>query len=289
MRRSPVRARCRPAPWCDVRQGSPASPVSPSHSVAAVLLLSVASWLNPFVQRSPVAAPDAGSHAFTALQADGTTPVGYDPCRPIRVAVNPSGAPPGWRELVETAIAHVSGPSGLRFVLVGVTDDRPGGIWDPKTGYAPVLVSWASTLGVRRPRRRHRRHRLQHRHPGGWPVLLRHRRGDARPRPVPAADHPTRRRPGVAADPRPRVRPPGRARPRRRRRRADEPRQRRPYDVGAGAISPGSPPWASCPAADPVRADRSFGGRHVGSCGTMERCRLGVPASRGVARGAAAR
>ena len=113
--------------------------------VAAVLLLSVASWLNPFVQRSPVAAPDAGSHAFTALQADGTTPVGYDPCSPIRVAVNPSGAPPGWRELVETAIAHVSGPSGLRFVLVGVTDDRPGGIWDPKTGYAPVLVSWAST------------------------------------------------------------------------------------------------------------------------------------------------
>ena len=112
---------------------------------AGVMLLSVASWVSPFVHRSPVAGTDPGTHAFTSVQADGSSPVGYDPCRVIRVAVNPTGAPPGWRELVDTAIAHVSGPSGLRFALVGITDDRPGAIWDQQDGFAPVLVSWAST------------------------------------------------------------------------------------------------------------------------------------------------
>lgn len=120
--------------------------VAGSTVAAGALLLSLASWVSPFVQRAPVAAPggDAGSHAFTHLQADGATPVGYDPCQPIPVAVNPVGAPPGWRDLVDTAIAHVSGPSGLSFVLTGITDDRPGAIWNQETGYAPVLVSWVS-------------------------------------------------------------------------------------------------------------------------------------------------
>ena len=120
--------------------------------VAGALLLPVVSALSPFEHRiDPVPRADSGSHAFTARQRDGRGPVGYDPCRPIRVAVNPVGAPPGWRELIDTAIAHVSGPSGLRFDVIGLTDDRPGEIWDPVDGYGPVLVSWASrseTVGL---------------------------------------------------------------------------------------------------------------------------------------------
>jgi hypothetical protein len=118
--------------------------------VTATLALTVASWLNPLkrgIDRPP-ADPAAGSHTFSTLQRDASGPVGYDPCRPIRVAVNPVGAPPNWRDLVDTTIAHVSGPSGLHFDMIGVTDDLPGRILDR---HSPVLVSWARFAGTGGP------------------------------------------------------------------------------------------------------------------------------------------
>ncbi|MET1059996.1 MAG: hypothetical protein ABWX84_10375 [Nocardioides sp.] len=118
--------------------------------VTATLVLTVASWLNPLkrgIDRPP-ADTVTGNHAFSTLQPDASGPVGYDPCRPIRITVNPDGAPPDWRDLVDTAIAHVAGPSGLRFEVVGVTGDLPGRILD---GDAPVLVSWARLAGTGEP------------------------------------------------------------------------------------------------------------------------------------------
>ncbi len=112
---------------------------------AGVLLLSVASWVSPFVHRSPVAGTDAGSHAFTSVQADGTHPGRLRP-----VPGDPGGGEPDRRAAgLARAGGHRDRPrvgsEWLRFALVGITDDRPGAIWDQQDGFAPVLVSWAST------------------------------------------------------------------------------------------------------------------------------------------------
>ncbi|SNS79610.1 Matrixin [Geodermatophilus saharensis] len=98
----------------------------------------------------PGAAPATGSHAFTAVQDDGVTPVAYDPCRPLHHVLAPAGAPAGAEVLVAEAVARLSAATGLRFVDDGTTDeawsdqrpayqpDRYGDRW------APVLVSWAT-------------------------------------------------------------------------------------------------------------------------------------------------
>lgn len=96
---------------------------------------------------------DRGSrdgYEFMAHQpGDPNDPVTYNPCKTIRVVVNPDGAPGNWRELVETAIDHVSAPSGLRLSFVEETDERPS-LRRPNederygAGATPVLVAWAT-------------------------------------------------------------------------------------------------------------------------------------------------
>lgn len=62
------------------------------------------------------------------------------------MVVNPQGAPDNWSELVDTAIQHINGPSGLRLTYVGTTTDRN---FD-RRGYSvigqmpPVIVGWAT-------------------------------------------------------------------------------------------------------------------------------------------------
>ncbi|RYP85500.1 matrixin family metalloprotease [Nocardioides guangzhouensis] len=84
-----------------------------------------------------------------AHQPGSRDPVAYDPCEVIRVEVNPDGAPAGYRELVDTAVDHVSEPTGLRFAVVGETDRRPHSdnrrTALPGGGWPPVLVSWADS------------------------------------------------------------------------------------------------------------------------------------------------
>lgn len=87
--------------------------------------------------------PGDGSYTFMQRQRGSKSPVTYDPCQVIEVAINPDGAPEGYRDLVETAIEHVSEPSGLRFEIVGDTDRRPGSPVSSAAGWPPVLVSWA--------------------------------------------------------------------------------------------------------------------------------------------------
>jgi hypothetical protein len=97
----------------------------------------------------PLLDPGEGSYTYMRTQPGSDQPVTWDPCRKIRVVVNPEGAPRSWESMVETAIDHVSGPSGLRFDLVGETDERPSPdrpARDPDRyggGWAPVLDSWA--------------------------------------------------------------------------------------------------------------------------------------------------
>lgn len=92
---------------------------------------------------APVVPDGPGSYKFLQTQPQSDEPVGYDPCRVIEVEVNPEGAPEGYDELVDTAIAHTSAATGLRFERIGPTDRRP-----PKLTTArrqPVLVAWATS------------------------------------------------------------------------------------------------------------------------------------------------
>jgi hypothetical protein len=94
------------------------------------------------------APPEGGTHAFIAFQADGVTPVAYDPCRPVHYVVRPDNAPTGGEEAVHAAFARLAEVTGLRFVHDGgsteaTTLDRP--IFQPERygdRWAPVLVAW---------------------------------------------------------------------------------------------------------------------------------------------------
>ena len=98
----------------------------------------------------PGAFPDGGGpHSFVVLQEDGVTPVGYDPCRPVRYRVRGTG-PAAGAQVVREAVAMVAAATGLRFVDEGVTDEAPT---DERAAYqpdrygerwAPVLIAWSN-------------------------------------------------------------------------------------------------------------------------------------------------
>jgi hypothetical protein len=86
------------------------------------------------------------------LQADGVTPVAYDPCRPVHYVLRLASAPPGGEQLVLDAVQRLSEVTGLRFVYDGPTDEaavpersafqpeRYGDRW------APVLIDWQTDV-----------------------------------------------------------------------------------------------------------------------------------------------
>ena len=102
----------------------------------------------------PPAPATPGAFEFLATQDEGSAPVAWDPCRPIRYVVNPAGAPPGADALLDEAIARTSAATGLVFVDEGTTDepwkkdrdpyqpDRYGEKW------APALIVWSNDAEV---------------------------------------------------------------------------------------------------------------------------------------------
>lgn len=98
---------------------------------------------------TPAAAPPGGGpHRFARLQADGETPVAYDPCRPIHYVTRPDHVPPGGGELVRAAVARIGKVTGLPFVDDGTTDEpstRDRAPFQPARygdRWAPVLIAW---------------------------------------------------------------------------------------------------------------------------------------------------
>ena len=87
-----------------------------------------------------------GDHAFLHTQPDGVTPVGFSPCGPVPVVVNPDGAPWGYADIVRASLERVSAASGLSLELVGETDE----VWDdgPREPGSPVVVSWSDAVRV---------------------------------------------------------------------------------------------------------------------------------------------
>lgn len=102
---------------------------------------------------SPVPVTTDGEYAFL-YQHDDASPVGYDPCRPVRYVINPEGMPPSGEELLTEAIGVVSAASGLQWEYVGVTDEPPAperALIQPDRygeGWAPVLIAWTDEVGL---------------------------------------------------------------------------------------------------------------------------------------------
>lgn len=93
---------------------------------------------------------DPGPYEFIQMQPVGEGPIAWDPCRPIRYVVNPSGAPAGSDQLLTEAIANTSAATGLQFTHEGVTAET----WTKErdaysaeghdSEWAPVLISWST-------------------------------------------------------------------------------------------------------------------------------------------------
>lgn len=87
-------------------------------------------------------------------QADGSTPVAWDPCRPIHYVTRPDAAPAGAQELLTQAIARVSAATGLCFIDDGITTEGPSDqreAFQPERygdRWAPVLVTYVSAAEV---------------------------------------------------------------------------------------------------------------------------------------------
>ncbi|CAN5583436.1 hypothetical protein BH23ACT6_BH23ACT6_26430 [soil metagenome] len=83
-----------------------------------------------------------GSFSYALTQSDGFSPVGFDPCQPIEIVINPQDAPDDYAEMVDEAVAATSTASGLSFTVLGTTDDR--NFTSRSTG-DPVVVAWADS------------------------------------------------------------------------------------------------------------------------------------------------
>ncbi len=94
---------------------------------------------------SAVEAPaGGGQYRFERTQAGGGQPVTWNPCRPIRYAVNPDGGPDDWQEIVDASVDNVTEATGFVFEYAGTTDDRPFADDLLRSQEAPVVIGWAS-------------------------------------------------------------------------------------------------------------------------------------------------
>jgi len=98
----------------------------------------------------PPAVAGQGAHGFVATRRDGTQrPVRFDPCRPVRYAVRPGGAPAEGDALLDSAVLEVARATGLVFVREpDVTGPVPEveALQDrlPDGTFRPVVVAWSS-------------------------------------------------------------------------------------------------------------------------------------------------
>ncbi len=81
-----------------------------------------------------------GAYAYAMTQSDGVSPVGFDPCQPVKIVINPQNAPDGYADMVDTAVQHTNDAAGLNLSVVGETDDRNLSSRGPGE---PVILAWA--------------------------------------------------------------------------------------------------------------------------------------------------
>lgn len=84
--------------------------------------------------------PGSGGEGYSYLSTTRAgAPVTWGCQEVIEIEVNPQGAPDGYTELVDSAVATVNAASSFTFEVVGETQDRQ--FFD--RGRGPVLLGWA--------------------------------------------------------------------------------------------------------------------------------------------------
>jgi len=100
------------------------------------------------LERPEQVVTDDGAYRFNLVHSDDGSPVTYSSCQPVRLVVNPQGAPPGSDGLVEEAAAEIQDASGLTVAVEAATDERPHDGRSPVVAerpgeWAPSLVAWS--------------------------------------------------------------------------------------------------------------------------------------------------
>lgn len=97
----------------------------------------------------PYEPPKEGRSRFLATQDRSDAAVSYDPCRVIRVVINPRTMPPDAAGLVEDGLELLGNATGLQFEVEGTTDEpstNPRPSFQPMRygdRWAPILISWS--------------------------------------------------------------------------------------------------------------------------------------------------
>ena len=126
-------------------------------SLAGLLTSRPADWptrsreqaAHPLGVPAPVVTVDS-TYKFVAHQDDGTTPVAFDPCRPVHYVIRAENEVAGGRQMVTDAVSRVSQATGLRFVYDGLTSENPSRqrpSYQPKRygdRWAPILITWVT-------------------------------------------------------------------------------------------------------------------------------------------------
>jgi len=129
----------------------------PTSTLAGSSVVGTSNGPTPGTEESPspigIPAPLAStnsSYKFVQYQADKTTPVAYDPCRPIHFVIRPDGEPFGGNQIIMDAVSRVSEATGLQFIYDGATSEAPSAqrdIFQPDRygdHWVPVLFAWES-------------------------------------------------------------------------------------------------------------------------------------------------
>jgi hypothetical protein len=93
-------------------------------------------WIGELQRRATGEASTSYAFLDTTL---GGRPVTWDRCEAIRFVVNPDGAPEGWRDLVDSAVAEVRDASGFVLVDAGTTEETD---YLGRSPGDPVLLGW---------------------------------------------------------------------------------------------------------------------------------------------------
>lgn len=107
----------------------------------------------PLGAPAPVPEGIGGFEVRLHQEEDPSTPVAFDPCRPVHFVVNPQNAPADAMEMILRAVARVQTATGLEFVYDGETDEKPDKQRAPyqprrygEDRWAPVLMAWSDEV-----------------------------------------------------------------------------------------------------------------------------------------------
>ncbi len=132
------------------RQGQPTTPPIPDpvteRRFTKLLVLALVALVVAVILVPQLRADDSGEPVFAFMETyDDGKPVTYTSCRPIQVAVYPTGGPPGAETLVREAVATMRSATGLDLVVIGSYGGHAPN-WNfevaPVRPDDPITVSW---------------------------------------------------------------------------------------------------------------------------------------------------